>query len=392
MSNQVNSVMAGGRRRNLMKIKNGGPFYVRFEHGGKSFVRSLGTTILAAAKEKAKQIVDAVINDKPEVALQLKVRNDFSTLREICDRYIEKFAQDRRTNRTARGNVGALEKIVRVALGLELDKARANVLTGELVRKFEAAESQRIARNKSGYVDQASNLKVRTSIGSWLKQARSIFKRSRMSWFEDLNLPNLDSFREQGVQTPDRPRPRPLDPSVIAKMNAAVPALAKSNPAAYIAHLMFSRLGLRNSEIKAARKSWIENGRLGIINRPHENFQVKAKTERWVPVAAGVLAEIEKHWSLSPDGDFLVPAQHLTHRDHIVDHEHGDWCAQFINGHTKVAYELRRYAGSLVYKKTGQLAHVQQFLGHANIATTMEWYFYLLTDVPALEMTDFAGV
>ena len=388
--------MAGGRRRKLSRIKNGGPYYIRFEHGGKTFLRSLGTRIESVAKDKARQIVESIVDERPEVAQQLKRRNDYATLRELCEVYVSQYGQDARTSRTARGNVGALEKIVRLGTGLSLDNARANVLTGELVRNFEKAEEKRIERDAKGFLKQESDLRVRTSIGSWLRQARSIFKRSHMNWFEKFMLPNLDSFRGQGVRAPERPRPQPLDEGVIDAINAAAPALAESSPACYIAHLLFSRLGLRNCEIRAARKSWIvedarRGKRLGVIYRPEHEFKPKKKTERWVPIAQSVADELEKHWKLSPDGDFLVPAHHKTERAHIVDREHAAWCGQWIKDRSKVSYELRRYAGSLVYRKTGRLEHVQQFLGHAQLSTTMDWYFYLLGDLPALDMSDFAA-
>jgi len=388
--------MAGGRRRKLIRRKPGGPFLIRFQHRGKDILRSLGTTLEAVAKEKAKQIIDAIINEDIHASRALKVRSDYSTLREIAKIYIEKFGTDERRRRTARNNVGALEKIVHVVKGLTLENARSSILTGELVRKFEAAEQKRIVQDKRGYVDQQSELRVRTSISSWLKQARSIFKKTHMSWFDGLVLPDLASFREQGVTLPDRPRPRPLDKGVIDSINGAAPTLALENPRCYIAHLLFSRLGMRNVEQKAARRGWIDRdpvhggGRLGVIYRSEEGFKPKKKTERWIPIAPSVLAEIDKYWGASPDGDFIVPANNKTERAEIVDGQHSSWCGQWIKDRSKVSYELRRYAGSLVYRKTGKIEHVQQFLGHADLKTTMEWYWYLLEETPALDMTDFA--
>ena len=388
--------MAGGRRRKLIRRKPGGPFHVRFQHRGKDILRSLGTTIEYVAKDKAKQIIEAIINEDVCTSRALKVRSDYSTLREIAEIYIEKFGRDARRRRTARNNVGALEKIVRVASGMTLENARSSILTGELVRKFEAAEQKRIVQDKRGYVDQESELRVRTSISSWLKQARSIFKKTHMSWFDGFAIPDLESFRDQGVTLPDRPRPRPLDQGVIDSIIAAVPMLARDNPRCYIAHLLFSRLGMRNAEQKAARKSWIVcdptrgGGKLGVIYRPEEGFKPKKKTERWIPIGPSVLSEIEKHWTPSPDADYLVPAAHKTERADIIDAQHSTWCGQWIQNRSKVSYELRRYAGSLIYRKTGKIEHVQQFLGHADLKTTMEWYWYLLEETPALEMDDFA--
>jgi len=55
-------------------------------------------------------------------------------------------------------------------------------------------------------------------------------------------------------------------------MEAAAPKLASEDPAVYVAHLLFSRLGLRNIEIVNARTHWISGGSIRIINRVEENF------------------------------------------------------------------------------------------------------------------------
>ena len=63
----------------------------------------------------------------------------------------------------------------------------------------------------------------------------------------------------------------------------------KEDPAVYVAHLLFSRVGMRNIEIVNARTHWISDGSIGIINRPEENFFPKG-CEGWVPIAPDVLA------------------------------------------------------------------------------------------------------
>jgi hypothetical protein len=387
------SFMAGGRRRRLFRRKASGPFYVRFNHNGKDQPRSLGTTNESAAKEKAKQIIEAALSGDIKTSRKLKIRSDYCTLRQVADVYIDKFARDARTKRTARGNVGALEKIVRLAAGLQLEIARSSILTGELIRKFEAAEEPRIARDRNGHVIQESELRVRTSICSVVRQARSVFKRSLINWYDGLPLPDLDHFRRQGVAAPDRPKPRPLDDGVLDKLNADAPRLAKQDPACYVAHLLFSRMGMRNGEIKAARWTWLvrvgDRAKLGIIYRPEEGFKPKKKTERWIPIAASVLAELERFKHLSIDG-YIVPAAHKTERALIVDRRHSRWAGQWIKDRSKVSYELRRYAGSLVFKKTRSLEHAQMFLGHADRKTTTDWYWYLLDEIPSIEMDDFA--
>jgi integrase len=359
---------------------------------GRDIERSTGTTILPAAKDKGKQIVEAEIFGDMDKSRELKMRSDAPTLRQVCDVYLEKFG----TNRTSRGNVGALEKLVRLGTGLSLENAKATVLTAKLIRDFEAAEEKRIPRNGGAGLDRAAELRVRTSIGSILRQARSIFARKYVHWYEGMTLPDLAEFRAQGVRAPKRRGdPRPLDESAIAALFKDSKQLAVDDPACYVAFILFAILGMRNSEIRFARKSWLrrtENGgaMLDIINRPEAGFFCKGY-ERHLPVSPEIVDLLDRYYKCSPDGEFIIPAANRTEREKIVMDRHRIWAGKFIKGHTKVSYELRRYAGSLVLKKTGSMKAVQQFLGHSSIATTEKYYAYLLGDLPALSFNDFAN-
>jgi integrase len=384
--------MAGGRKRTLYRRMNSGTFYVRFQFRGKDIERSTGTTLEAAAKHKAKKIVEAEINGDTDKARELKMRSDACSLREVCDRYLEKFGR----NRTGRGNVGCLEKLVRVGAKLSLEDARTTVLTAKLIRDFESAEEQRITRERGGALNRASELRVRTSIGSVVRQARSIFSRKYLHWYEHMTLPDLAEFRAQGVRAGKRRGdPRPLDEAAIAALFADSKRLAVDDPSCYVAFILFSLLGMRNTEIRFARKSWLRplpNGgaMLDIIERPEEDFFCKGY-ERHLPVGPEIVKLLDQYYKHSPDGDFLVPAGTKTERESIVYDRHSAWAGQWIKDYTKVSYELRRYAGSLVLKKTGSLAAAKKFLGHANVATTEKWYAYMLGELPALSFADFAN-
>jgi integrase len=150
---------------------------------------------------------------------------------------------------------------------------------------------------------------------------------------------------------------------------------------------MFSRLGLRNVEIRNARWSWIENGRIGIIERPEETFYPKG-SEGWVPIAPDVLKELMRFRNLSTN-DYIVPGATVTERKIAVDRRHSKWVGQWIKDRSKTSYELRRYAGSLVYNSTRDILKVRDFLRHASVETTQQWYAYLLEDVPSIGMNDF---
>ena len=137
-----------------------------------------------------------------------------------------------------------------------------------------------------------------------------------MKFYDGLKLPDLAGFRGEAVEGPRRSLPRPLDMKALAAMEAAAAALAEADPGAYVAHLLFSRLGLRNIEIVNARVHWISDGSIGIITRPEEDFFPKG-CEGWVPVAVDVLKEILRFQPVCVDG-YLVPGVNRTERHHAV--------------------------------------------------------------------------
>src|SRR5262245_62319523 len=101
--------------------------------------------------------------------------------------------------------------------------------------------------------------KVRISTASYVRQARAIVALRKMKFYDGLKLPDLAGFRGETVEAPKRSLPRPLDMKALAAMEAAAPELARHDPGAYVAHLLFSRLGLRNIEIVNARTYWIND-------------------------------------------------------------------------------------------------------------------------------------
>jgi hypothetical protein len=96
-----------------------------------------------------------------------------------------------------------------------------------------------------------------------------------MKFYDGMKLPDLTGFRGESVEAPHRSLPRPLDMKALTAMTAAAPALAENDPGAYVAHLLFSRVGLRNIEIANARVDWISEGSIGVVNRPEEDFFLK---------------------------------------------------------------------------------------------------------------------
>lgn len=353
-------------------------WHVRFTapeiNGAKRVIfRSTGTKEVAAAKRIAARIIESFWGDAGRGAEPLKLRSDNATIGELINAY-ERSAVQR--PRTIRGNVRSLRLMVKAVHTADPDEKPTTILTANLIREFEKrrlerAEERATARNRATVIQRTRN-----STASFVRQARSVVGVRKMKFYEGLKLPDLTAFRGEAVETPHRSLPRPLDMNALAQMEAAVPKLAQEDPAVYVAHLLFSRLGLRNIEIVSARTHWINDGSIGIINRPEENFFPKG-CEGWVPIASDVLQEITRFQPLATN-DHLVPGRNLTERHETVYRRHSKWVSQWIKDRAKTSYELRRYAGSRLLDMGATIFEVRDFLRHRDVQTTQQWYAYRL--------------
>jgi hypothetical protein len=335
--------------------------------------RSTGTKEIAAAKRIAAQIIESFWNDAGRGAEPLKLRNNNATVGELISAYEHNAAQ---RPCTIRGNAWSLRLIVRTVYGGDPDDKPTTVLTGGLIREFEKRRLQQAEISATAATRAAVIQRARRSTASLVRQARSVIAPRKMKFYQHLKLPDLNAFRREAVETPHRSLPRPLDMKALTKMERAAAKLAEEDPAVYVAHLLFSRLGLRNIEIVNARSHWISDGSIGIINRAEENFFPKG-CEGWVPIAPDVLAEIKRFESLTTNG-YLVPGRTHTERHLAVYRRHSKWVGQWIKDHTKTSYELRRYAGSRLLDMGATIFEVRDFLRHRDVQTTQQWYAYRL--------------
>jgi hypothetical protein len=335
--------------------------------------RSTGTKEIAAAKRIGAKIIESFWTDSGRGAEPLKLRNDNATIGELIKRYEQNAAQ---RPSTIRSNARSLRMIVKTVHGGDPDQKSTALLTANLIREFEKrqirrAEERATAATRSRFIER-----VRTSTASYVRQARSIIALRKMKFYEGMKLPDLTGFRGETVETPHRSLPRPLDMKALNAMNTATPALAESDPGAYVAHLLFSRVGLRNIEIVNARVHWISDGSIGIVNRPEEDFFSKG-CEGWVPLASDVLEEILRFQPFCSDG-YLVPGANQTERHDAVYRRHSKWVGQWIKDRAKTSYELRRYAGSRLLDMGATIFEVRDFLRHRDVQTTQQWYAYRL--------------
>jgi integrase len=335
--------------------------------------RSTGTKEIAAAKHIAAQIIESFWQNSGRGAEPLKLRNDNATIGELITRYEQNAAQ---RPSTIRSNARSLRMIVKIVRGGDPDQKSTALLTANLIREFEKRQIERAEKRATATTRSKLIEQVRTSTASYVRQARSIISQRKMKFYEGMKLPDLTGFRGETVESPHRSLPRPLDMKALTAMNAAAPALAESDPGVYVAHLLFSRIGLRNIEIVNACVHWISDGSIGIVNRPEEDFFPKG-CEGWVPIAPDVLAEILRFQPLCTDG-YLVPGANRTERHDAVYRRHSKWVARWIKDRTKTSYELRRYARSRLLDMGATVFEVRDFLRHRDAQTTQMWYAYRL--------------
>jgi hypothetical protein len=348
-------------------------FPPRVDGTGGLVFRSTGTKEVAAAKRIAAQIIESFWSDAGRSAERLKLRSDLATIGELIERYQERASQ---RPATIRGNARSLRMLIRTVYPGDPDEKSTSVLTADLIRQFEKRSILRAEDRATAAMRSRAIQRVRTSTASYLRQARSIVALRKMKFYEGMRFPDLTAFRAESVDAPQRSMPRPLDMSALAEIERAAVALAETDPGVYVAHLLFSRLGLRNIEIVNARTHWIADGRIGIIDRPEEDFFPKG-CEGWVPIASDVLAEILKFQPQCVD-DYLVPGAHATERHQAVYRRHSKWVAQWIKERAKTSYELRRYAGSRLLDMGATVFEVRDFLRHRDVQTTQQWYAYRL--------------
>jgi integrase len=352
-------------------------WHVRFTapaiEGARRIFRNTGAKEIGPTKRIAAKIIESFWADAGRGADRLRLRNDNAKIGELIARY-ERNALQRRT--TIRSNVRSLRMIVRTVHGSDPDSKSTSLLSANLIREFEKRQIDAAEKRATSTTRSIVIQRVRTSTASYVRQARSIVALRKMKFYDGMKLPDLAGFRGETVESPQRSLPRPLDMKALRTMEAAAPALAENDPGAYVAHLLFSRVGLRNIEIVNARVHWISDGSIGIVNRPEEDFFPKG-CEGWVPVAPDVLKEILRFQPLCTDG-YLVPGANRTERHHAVYRRHSNWVSQWIKGRTKTSYELRRYAGSRLLDMGASIFEIRDFLRHRDVQTTQMWYAYRL--------------
>jgi len=249
-------------------------------------------------------------------------------------------------------------------------------------------ESWMTAMQGGRTLDRRTRRQVNISINSTYKHARDVFARKLMDEkYAHLKLPDLQSF----LSVPLLPTPAAhwtrIPRTQLEAMMEAAETLRHTKPDLWRVNLLLRRLGLRNSELAAARRNWIietETGHaLAVEDRP--DYQLKGVRPRTLPLSPDVAEAV-----LSvepPDAHLILPLGNKTDRLALIEREHNQWLRPFIPDRIKGNHELRKHAGSMVLTNHG-LAAAQRFLGHSSQLTTERWYATYLQDLPAITLAD----
>ena len=374
-------------------------YSVKFRIKGKQILRSLGTGDKKLAKQRAADLKRELEEGHWEVLEKSKLRSDLASIGEIVALYKGDPKKGRlgirAVNETIRAatvprNANMLLNLLHHATGTDREgcgELRTDVLTEDLIQKF------KVNYLKPAGEDVEKRESAKRGANAVILQARSLFTPVAMGLYKGLKLPDLGKFRKAPGCKVKKRELVPIDDALIEKINAAAAPLKESDPALYVVHLCFKYLGMRNIEICAARKGWIErnadgSGWMAVVQRP--DFDPKGNQRR-IPIAAEVMGELDE---LTPDleeEDYLVAAPHKTARKFLVDKAHSEFMRPFTLKHPKTSYELRRWAGSVIYSTFGPV-EAKNFLGHKSLATTETHYAYLRTKLRPISHALASGV
>jgi len=381
-------------------------FYIRVQHGGKRFLKSTETSHKELAKARAKSIVEAILNEKWEELSSVKSRRSSEEVKadensakisEIGAHYLDGEQHVRTV--VAKKNFACLKRIATLASkGKPVADLPVSVLTEALAKAFQAKVQGRDS------VSYTATLDANVYANSCLRQARSLFSKTAMKKYAKLHLPDLSGFmhapylKEPSQKYSDHPIPL----ETIEKINAALPSLKEFDKRLWAIHLMIRLMGMRDSEIIRAQKSWLIKKQVSVAPDPEKPKAPKIVSRLFLQIIARegdgqqgpkrqdgeipVPAALEEYFA-SHDEPTLIPGKTATERKNLVERGHSQWLRKFLPDRTKTNHELRKHAGSVVATKTNSFEKAAQFL-RIDIATAKAHYLALLTPMTALSVDD----
>lgn len=382
-----------------------GIYYVRFDVPDwikkidptlpRTVFQSLDTNMLPAAKLKAREKIEAVFEKRFE---------DFERTRKQGPSYaplcavLAAYKPDPRVVKpeVAANNRRMLSLLVREATGLsgdELMMLTADVWAdGALWQKWVNLRLARVANE-----DYVAQERAAITINAGLAQARSVLSPKVMHLYNacpNMRFPDLTSLRAvRRLKVDADVSYRPLPQSCIDAIEADASRLKADDPEVYKAYLLMSRLGLRNSEVMAARWGWIESGpdrrNAAMVIERRSDFVPKNRARRRLTIDSELLRELD-NWRGLPEA-WIIDAPNKTDRHKICHDRLNAWLRKFLPPREKGAYELRKHAASIIVSRPesegGGLVAAARFLGDT-ISTAEKHYASYLREVRGISSAE----
>jgi len=390
------TVPVDGRDFRVGKRPGQSNFSVRVEHRGKQIVKSLRTADKPTATKNAKFFLTKLLREDWEAIAALKSRDVNAKLADVLAIYEAEAASALHVDAdTVRQNANAIRCVVCDALGLAvIGDTRISALTDDLVRKYVRAARRRKLKE--------------SSIGSNLTKARSVLQPQAMELYRELKLPDLTKFRTVAVTLEKADESFvPFAPGVIDAMEKGAAKLREAALAGdvlarnkWVTYMLMARAGLRNIEVEHARDHWFTERRgpngtqrcIAIVDRPEEGFFVKNGVPHWPGIDDVLWTELEPFLGHG----YVLRTSSPTERWNVVNRDVNAFVRTYLPGRVKAAYELRKWAGSIICTREferagaaqGAIFAAQQFLGHTSVTTTEKHYAKFLSMIAGISTAD----
>jgi integrase len=294
---------------------------------------------------------------------------------------------------TLRGYVAALRRIVSDSFGLDLGKKKFDPHGGghqEWVERVDAVKlvkltPQKVQQWKRSFLSNAapdpiSQRSAKTSVNTYLRQARSLFSRSIIKHLRDVSLPDPLPFA--GVEfEPRQSLKYRATFDVQALITKAKAELAHQYPEAFKAFLLAVMVGLRRREIDLLEwSSFLWNDGLVRI-KATEHFAAKTEDSLGDVAVDSELLELFRGYRARATSAFVIESDdqpksgvsYWHYRCQAVFDQLITWLRQNGVKGSKPLHTLRKEFGSQVCAAHGVHAASRQ-LRHADIAITNMFY------------------
>lgn len=326
--------------------KTGSSYYVAFMVAGRAYQFSTKTDDLVLAKKRGKAYRDALVAKNYGLAKSMKRGGDAVTIGDLIAAYM---ALPAPSEGTRKRNVAALRAIMAVSRLTDADRLAR--LDAEVINRYQ----------KHCLVERPGDVHAEISCNSVVRKARSLFARDALSRYR--GTPNeVPEDLVTGLFSV-RPLKVPTMPIILPSDEAQAAAWQTLTGPARRCYILARFAGLRASEIKEARRSWIVGNVLTVGPNPAE-FVPKSGKARKIVLPQQAIDEL----LLGDDPVYLVG----PNRKQLVNHEMPT-ALQKLGFPKNPLHSLRRLFGSIIYTTQGGW-QAKTALGHSSLAVTESHY------------------